>query len=81
MDITKEQIQMGIFIVQGIAIPLFLYILRKLVQVHRGIKLANFKHIGLVKALSKQYGNGDFEKDYLGNVEQLKSDHNFVYKE
>lgn len=72
---------MVVGIIQVVGVPLFLWVISKLSQIHRSIKLNNYKHTALVQSLSKHYGNGEFRADYEKNLEQLKSDHNFVYKE
>ena len=81
MEINKEILQMILVIIQIVGIPLFVWVIRKLTQIHRSVKLNNYKHTALVQSLSKQYGNGEFKKDYDKNLEQLKSDYNFIYKE
>ena len=81
VEITNSQIQTGITILQIIGLPIFLWIVRKLSQIHKSIKLGNYKHTALVDSLSKQFGNGEFKIDYEKSVDRLKSDHNFIYKE
>ena len=81
VEITNNQIQAGITILQIIGLPIFLWIVRKLSQIHKSIKLNDYKHTALVNSLSKQFGNGEFKEDYEKSVDRLKVDNNFVYKE
>jgi len=81
MEINKEILQIIVAIIQIVGVPLFIWGIRKLTQIHRSVKLNNYKHTALVQSLSKQYGNGDFKIDYEKNLEQLKSDYKFIYKE
>ena len=79
-----QWMQIGIAIIQVVGIPILLWIAKILKRMYgemrRDNKLNALKMDALVIVLDNRL-NGNFKSEYLREVENRKSDFNFVYKE
>ena len=80
MEINKETLQMIITILQILGVPLFGWMIRKLVQVHREIKYHGYQIDSLVDASSKAFGNGEFIKNYDESMEKKRIKFKFIHQ-
>lgn len=81
MHIDKETVQMIVAIIQIIGVPLFLWVIRKISQIHKGNKYQSMQIDSFVEATSKQFGNGEFKDRYKGLLKDKMEKYNFIYKE
>jgi hypothetical protein len=80
MEINKETIQMIVAIIQIIGVPLFLWVIRKIGQIHKGNKYQSMQIEAFVEATSKQFGNGEFRDHYHALLKDKMEKYNFIYK-
>lgn len=81
MHIDKETVQMIVAVIQIVGVPLFLWVIRKIHQIHKGNKYQSMQIESFVEATSKQFGNGEFRDRYHGLLKERMEKYNFIYKE
>lgn len=81
VQLTSEVLRFVTTLVQILGLPVFVWIITKLRQIYRMIKLNSFKNAALINTLSKHLEIGNFMEEYTAELERLKNEYNFIYKE